>query len=121
MTLYFFLYFREHKMGDEADLNLIKNYKNMLKYYDEQKNIMEKAFDCNEVNSKNSITPLDIKKTMENLFTLKHNGEKIKEMYKMQQRCEKQEHRDVSEYNFTNKNILCSLNTSSSKQKDKGL
>ncbi|XP_022917400.2 uncharacterized protein [Onthophagus taurus] len=88
---------RERGRGPECNLQQIKNLKDMLNQYNEEKKILQNALNTPVVGhlKPNDITPNLIIKEIKDLFSLNKMGEKIKNMHEMQKKGEAVEHRNT--------------------------
>ncbi|KAB0792272.1 hypothetical protein PPYR_14231 [Photinus pyralis] len=106
---------RERSLGDSADYQMIRQFQKMLAEYTEEKNVLCHALNQN-VSNMRSITADDIIRSVETLYNLKHNGQKIKQLFLMQKRARKDENQsEVREFIYK----TLDMNVVAPKNKDK--
>lgn len=87
-----FVFFREKSLGDNADDDILKNYEHTLVKYDEYCNILNKAGqqDSDVV----AVAATKIEEQLQELFKLKHFGQKLKSLYYCQKKAFESERND---------------------------
>lgn len=88
-------------MGVNADYDVIKEFEQMLRYYNEEKNALNNALK-NCAGRVSSITADDVIQCVESLYSLQHNGQKIKELFMKQKAARKDENKsEAREYVYS--------------------
>lgn len=97
------MFFSENSLGTHGDRQVVHNLEELLRQYDEMKAAFDQSLLLNKKLGLNyvipsTVTPQSIMKTIETLFSLKHNGKKIKEMLKKQKHSRDKEYDKNCEY-----------------------
>lgn len=93
--------YREKSLGDECNKEMLKHYEQMLLNYHQEKAILDKAFEMakdGDFEKVRSVTVEDVFKSVTKLYSLKHTGAKIKELYDKQESARSHELRFEEEY-----------------------
>ncbi|RZC40591.1 hypothetical protein BDFB_005023, partial [Asbolus verrucosus] len=88
---------RERSLGNVADLKKIEKLKQLLKRHEQIKAALTNNTNI-ESEGLSAVTTENIKENLEKLYTLKHNGQKIKELFDAQAASRKQEAENNVEY-----------------------
>ncbi|KAL3268004.1 hypothetical protein HHI36_007137 [Cryptolaemus montrouzieri] len=94
-----YMIIREESLGKNADMKTIYHWKSLLNKYDEMKSTFDKVIQLSASLGQDAVE-VDAKcvtEQLEKLYSLKHNGQKIKELYLTQKTSRKKEY-SQSEY-----------------------
>ncbi|CAG9771299.1 unnamed protein product [Ceutorhynchus assimilis] len=85
---------QEKHLGSNADLVKLTGLENLLREHEEMKKVFQEAADLNKKLGRDvEITPQEINKTKQELFNLKINGKKIRELFESQSKSLKKEYK----------------------------
>ncbi|CAH1154068.1 unnamed protein product [Phaedon cochleariae] len=88
---------REQSMGKLCDKETVDHLRKLLREYDEMKKSFDEALQLNKRlgRTDNAITPKEVSDSIQELYKLKHNGKKIKELYECQKKSRAKEHENT--------------------------